>query len=360
MLFDKQKRVGWVDYCKGLGIFLVVIGHVLGGLQESSIISNSYWYRYVGSALYSFHMPLFFFISGLFARRSARKPLIDFIKDKAAVLVYPYFVWSLLQGATQVAASHYVNNPLYFTDLFKIVYMPIGQFWFLYTLFIIYVIYGVFCQASPSDFAFLALSVVCFIFARSSADMIQWEVAQDIGSYMIFFGVGAAVARSGILPRLAKLKRERLIAICTCGYAAVAIGVAPHIRHDGILWPPNAIPTHEGLLWPAFAIVGIVATVALAILLSDIKRLRFVELWGVLSLEIYVAHVIAAASVRIVLRQAFGVTEPLLHLVLGTGISIYAPILLAYLCERIGFPYVFTLSQSRLQPWRRGSRDGGG
>ena len=49
----KPKRVEWVDIAKGYGILLVIIGH----LPIPWIISRS---------LYSFHLPLFFFLSGYF------------------------------------------------------------------------------------------------------------------------------------------------------------------------------------------------------------------------------------------------------------------------------------------------------
>jgi peptidoglycan/LPS O-acetylase OafA/YrhL len=47
----KTARLGWLDAAKGLGIILVVIGHV--------------WTRGpVRDAIYAFHMPLFFIAAG--------------------------------------------------------------------------------------------------------------------------------------------------------------------------------------------------------------------------------------------------------------------------------------------------------
>ena len=46
-----KKRIEWVDIAKGIGIFLMVMGHT--GIPR---IGNQW--------IYSFHMPLFFFISG--------------------------------------------------------------------------------------------------------------------------------------------------------------------------------------------------------------------------------------------------------------------------------------------------------
>lgn len=50
-----KERIDWIDIAKGLGIILVVIGHM-------PIPSNvSYW-------IFSFHMPLFFLVDGLFCK----------------------------------------------------------------------------------------------------------------------------------------------------------------------------------------------------------------------------------------------------------------------------------------------------
>uniref|UniRef100_UPI001C2F5592 acyltransferase family protein n=1 Tax=Micrococcus sp. GbtcB5 TaxID=2824750 RepID=UPI001C2F5592 len=45
-------RVEWIDTAKGMGIFLVILGHTgsLGGR--------------ITNYIYSYHMPLFFFLSG--------------------------------------------------------------------------------------------------------------------------------------------------------------------------------------------------------------------------------------------------------------------------------------------------------
>ena len=48
----EQSRISWLDILKGIGIFLVVLGHVY---SEKTIFN---W-------LYSFHMPLFFWAAGL-------------------------------------------------------------------------------------------------------------------------------------------------------------------------------------------------------------------------------------------------------------------------------------------------------
>ncbi|EPJ4139137.1 acyltransferase family protein [Klebsiella pneumoniae] len=59
-------RETWVDYAKGIGIILVVFGHANRGLYSSGIYISPEIYHYLDNVIYSFHMPLFFFLSGLF------------------------------------------------------------------------------------------------------------------------------------------------------------------------------------------------------------------------------------------------------------------------------------------------------
>lgn len=49
-------RISYIDQLKGIAILLVVLGHVIG----YNNCENSFLWRFI----YSFHMPLFMFISG--------------------------------------------------------------------------------------------------------------------------------------------------------------------------------------------------------------------------------------------------------------------------------------------------------
>lgn len=48
----EEKRLDYIDYCKGIGIIFVILGHTYYGPQ---IVYN---------IIYCFHMPLFFILSG--------------------------------------------------------------------------------------------------------------------------------------------------------------------------------------------------------------------------------------------------------------------------------------------------------
>ena len=85
-----KTRIEWVDLVKGAAIVAVMLGHVDWGENPLCI-----W-------LYSFHMPVWFFLSGILAfysRGTARPALSEYVRKKASGLLYPYFTFSLISIA---------------------------------------------------------------------------------------------------------------------------------------------------------------------------------------------------------------------------------------------------------------------
>src|SRR5579883_388022 len=78
---ERDGRILWIDVCKGLGIICVVLGHSLNGTVLQHLI-------------YTFHMPLFFFLSG-FLHRVQPDPG-GYAKRKAIHLLIPYVSFMLL------------------------------------------------------------------------------------------------------------------------------------------------------------------------------------------------------------------------------------------------------------------------
>lgn len=74
-----RSRLDWVDAARGIGILLVVIAHV--------------WARGpVRDAIYAFHMPLFFLLSGYCARP---RPVMEFARGQVRATVVPYCAFLL-------------------------------------------------------------------------------------------------------------------------------------------------------------------------------------------------------------------------------------------------------------------------
>ena len=68
-----QTRQDWVDIAKGIGILLVVYGHTARGVVSAGMDASHGVLRLVDSIVYTFHMPLFLFLSGLFFCASLKK-----------------------------------------------------------------------------------------------------------------------------------------------------------------------------------------------------------------------------------------------------------------------------------------------
>ena len=64
-------RKDWVDIARGIGIILVVYGHALRG--HFPLPHRPSWASSQDAIIYSFHMPLFFVLAGLFSGPRSRR-----------------------------------------------------------------------------------------------------------------------------------------------------------------------------------------------------------------------------------------------------------------------------------------------
>ena len=126
-----------LDILKGLGIFLVVYGHIARGVIESAPAGNLL--SKLDFLIYTTHMPLFFLIAGFHACKSLEKATNhSYLVSRVWAIIYPYLVWSAILWSLKYATSFLmtINNPLQLSDLFAILWQPISVFWFLYALLV--------------------------------------------------------------------------------------------------------------------------------------------------------------------------------------------------------------------------------
>lgn len=137
-----MNRSHFLDYLKGIAIFLVVWGHSIQHFSTGYETSENGLFMFI----YSFHMPLFMTISGyLFAFSKKRKELELMVKTKATQLLIPVFSWAILM----VVLSYY--KELFSADLKHSVLLFIKSYisilpyylWFLWALFVISILVSV-------------------------------------------------------------------------------------------------------------------------------------------------------------------------------------------------------------------------
>lgn len=78
------KRIEYIDHLKFFAIFCVLLGH-----STEQISADLFWDHPVWTFIYSYHMPLFIFISGIFFRSSLKKNYLQLLKDRFIQLIIP-------------------------------------------------------------------------------------------------------------------------------------------------------------------------------------------------------------------------------------------------------------------------------
>lgn len=76
----KNARLQYIDIAKGIAMICIILGH-LGNANINRIV-------------FTFHVPIFFFITGCFTNK--KRDLNDFIKNKARTLLVPYIITSIV------------------------------------------------------------------------------------------------------------------------------------------------------------------------------------------------------------------------------------------------------------------------
>src|SRR5215216_3540738 len=153
------KLVQYVDIAKGTGILLVVMGH-----NDFALISP-----FAHKLIYSFHMPMFFFMSGMFFKPDV--PFLKFLwnrfnrilKPFFSILLLIYFVSLSFSKISIVMASRRLLKAMYGSGF----YIDWVQFWFLPHLFAVslfaYLFFRLIKHIQPPQLRWVFLAVLYIV-----------------------------------------------------------------------------------------------------------------------------------------------------------------------------------------------------
>ncbi len=308
-----EREILW-DYARGIGILLVVYGHVLRGLDSADIIPPGHPIMASDYAIYTFHMPLFFLLAGMNIEKGLARG--GFLRGKLTTIVYPYLLWTLLQGLVQIAMAGSANKPFHLSDLAEaMLWQPLGQFWFLYALFLCHV-FAFLTNANRYRITLFAL------LAYGAGQYFDWGMLTLSFQFFLYYAVGLLTA--GHLKPFIERSANPAGMLATFAGTAIAIYLA---KQWGDVQAISALPA---------AFLGMLLVLQVSALLArSRKQLNWLRLLGLASMPIYLAHILAASGTRIVLAK-LGITDIGTHLVLGCLLGIAFPLTLLYGAYRIG------------------------
>lgn len=308
-------RVSAIDTAKGIGIVLVVFGHMVA--RDLKPLGNDWWMVW-HDHLYTFHMAFFFFLSGYVFFMQPPDQWGARFKKSAAKLVPAYLLFALIVYVAKAAAVRvlHVDRPVQqpFEELLRMVCYPTEGFaqflWFIVTLLMIYGLM-VLARAWVVHRYGVVLAIAFVFHLLAVADRVPELFAlHQTARYAVFFLVAAACHRYALAWGTTLLRHGLLIV----GAFLVAL----------IVLPERWLPTVAGLL-------SLPALVTAAMWIDRWPALRdLMQFFGRNTLTIYLMNSLAMGLVRALVLRAwdwngwhFFVVAPFL---LATGL--FLPVLI--------------------------------
>ena len=144
-----KKKIEWLAVLQGFSMLLVVMGHV--DLTNIAYDPNTPIASAIHEVIYSFHMPLFIFISGwlfYYTCIGRDKSYKDMIVSKSKRLLIPFFVFTFVTMVLKIAfpqlmhrvvdAEEIINTFVFFRS------NPLGEMWFVIVLFELMLLYPIY------------------------------------------------------------------------------------------------------------------------------------------------------------------------------------------------------------------------
>jgi fucose 4-O-acetylase-like acetyltransferase len=138
-----HRRIKYLDFCKGLAIYLVCCGHFVQNIsQGDSYMDNPLW-----KFIYSFHMPLFMILCGYFCKSSMLLNFLEILKKKFIALILPTLSFFLLIDTS----IDFMKKGFPFVFSMDYLESYVETFWFLKCLFFCYLIVYFFKHLFKND-----------------------------------------------------------------------------------------------------------------------------------------------------------------------------------------------------------------
>lgn len=342
----ERSRLPWVDYLRGISIILIAYRHVLIGIDRSGLYVPPYLMT-ANMIFFSFRLPLFFILSGIFLNASLKKRTIkQFIENKFEVLLYPYFVWAALQITIQIATSSFTNANRSWVDYTYLFYQPreLDQFWYLPALFNVTMIYLFVKKYLKPPVVVQYLIGLFFYFLSPHVQEIS--ILSDWMLYYFFFAIGDSISSLFFKTSWQKVFQNPYTLLAV---TPLFVGSQMYFLSQNL-----DSASADMIVQTKFIVIALIGCVSMFVLAFRVQALNifpFLRVFGYHSLYIYIMHVMITAFVRIVLTTFFGIHNAEILLITGMAIGVTFSIAIYNLFIRNGIAwFLFTYKKPKSKP----------
>ncbi|MGE4441118.1 MAG: acyltransferase family protein [Desulfomicrobium sp.] len=280
-------RLAAIDVARALGLALVYYGHFVEQVMYLENPAAAAQYKWI----YSFHMILFFVLSGwVRGTRSDAPPVRDFVKSVLASRIVPYVFFSVLLGILSVlftgwfplvdlsTADGYVQAAMSTALGFPLLNVPL---WFVACLVSVECLHRVLRGLLDNTPRTLMAALVCytagyalnehyFFFGQGRSFWLLHEVPVVYAFYLL----GVALGRQRALAHVSSGRAMGLFLMAlACVHLTFDLNQGPFRYLQAVI---ILLSGHGHFLWfPFTALAGTVSVLALGFLLRNVSWLAF-------------------------------------------------------------------------------------
>lgn len=294
-----------IDIVRGLSIALVVLGHTDEGMLHRLWWHDSMTGNRIKFFIYSFHMPAFFFVSGIFLCASVQKRGgWRFTIEKLRTMIYPYLLWALIYAPIPIYYSTVLSAPpiswaTYAGDV------ATGSYaWFLPTIFFT-VVAGMLLRRVPMPLLFVLSALVSLYWPYTGLVFVDRGL-----KHLPFLVVGMWVGRS--FEQL-----ERLPAMLAAVGAAVLFVVILLLTKSHYVFSPY--------LFIPLGLLGTLMLLLVSRVLARTPTARLLAWTGSGSIGIFLLSSYVQVIGRDTLVRVFHTAAPYRQLILPSLLALLVP-----------------------------------
>lgn len=158
------KKSKEINILRGIAFFLVLLGH---SFPDSSYGFVNSYSQFANKYIYSFHMPLFFMISGFCLRGYIVGDCnrVEQVRKRFKRLVIPYLFYSYIAILPKLVFNKYMYLPFEKKQVFEIWVgkSPSGTLWYVWNLFMITVLFLICGKYIKNEYLLAVIGIALYL-----------------------------------------------------------------------------------------------------------------------------------------------------------------------------------------------------